>query len=779
VIVRLIKGTGLSGAVRYVMGQGYGRGNDWTLGEDSRVAWVSGQGFGFDITTRDDVDLARRVMEFDAGNQRSRTKRCHKDVMHISLSWHPDEQPTPEQMKAAAQEALAALGMEKARAVFVAHKDRAHTHLHIVASRINPDTGRAFADRNDWLKLDRWALAYELREGIIRCPRRTPIDPHDSQKVLELLTSDRSVFTRRDLERLINRSIVSRRAVAKLADNILADAATVPLRETDDSPVSHYTTGAVLEAERALMRDASALVQSSAHRLSERVRDDILDRHSHLDSEQRAALLRASAPQGLTLISGEAGTGKSVTLQAIREAYAEAGYEVRGLAPTNAVVQDMKADGFAEAFTLASEIQRLAKGLTRWNPRTVLIVDEAAMLSTQTLAEILHKARRTGAKVVLAGDDKQLPSIQRGGMYSTLCFRYGAAELHQVRRISDKQQRLAFNRMHAQDFAAALAIFEQQGALHWGKTQKASRDALVAQYIADTVADPTKKRFVFAYTNADVDRLNTEIRAWRRERGELGPNHILPTKDGPVEFAVGDRIQFTGNARRKAARDLGLTNGMVGTLRHIDGLRLTVELDRKVKGQPRLVAFTVGDNDKAGSFNAFKLGYAGTIHKGQGRTLDHSYLLHTSNWRSAASYVALTRHREHTSIFASHDTTKDIAHLARQMARVDDRRAASLFVCGEPATSDTIRPEAVDDLLRQWKEHAPRPEPTPKRGSEGEGSSFNPEYTPQPSQWPTTAFRAIGLRLRRSVWTPVTSHLHPSRPPPSPPSTTRELRDPG
>jgi hypothetical protein len=99
-------------------------------------------------------------------------------------------------------------------------------------------------------------------------------------------------------------------------------------------------------------------------------------------------------------------------------------------------------------------------------------------------------------------------------------------------------------------------------------------------------------------------------------------------------------------------------------------------------------------------------------------------------------------------------------------------------VCGEPASSDTIRPDAVDDLLRQWKEHAPRPEPTAKRGSQAEGSSFNPEYSPEPPQWPTTAFRAIGVRLRRSVSTPFTSHPDPSRPRPSP-SSTRELHDPG
>ena len=50
------KGKGISGTVRYVLGQGRGHGSDWQPGEESRVAWISGQGFGFDISTREDAD---------------------------------------------------------------------------------------------------------------------------------------------------------------------------------------------------------------------------------------------------------------------------------------------------------------------------------------------------------------------------------------------------------------------------------------------------------------------------------------------------------------------------------------------------------------------------------------------------------------------------------------------------------------------------------------------------------------------------------------------------
>ena len=146
-------------------------------------------------------------------------------------------------------------------------------------------------------------------------------------------------------------------------------------------------------------------------------------------------------------------------------------------------------------------------------------------------------------------------------MFSALQQEHGAAELHYVRRVSNMEQKHAWNCLHAGDFEAALEIFDQQGAIHWSKTKDAAREALVAKYAADAAKEPGKSRFVFAYTNADADALNRDIRALRREWGELGPSHILQTKHGPEAFAVGDRIQFTSTARWTRAHAFGFTNG--------------------------------------------------------------------------------------------------------------------------------------------------------------------------------------------------------------------------
>ena len=120
------------------------------------------------------------------------------------------------------------------------------------------------------------------------------------------------------------------------------------------------------------------------------------------------------------MIAGEAGTGKSTTLAAVRDAYEASGYRVIGMAWTNAVVQNLGHDGFRNATTIAAELRRLETGATQWDGRTVLIVDEAGMLSTKHLAAVTEQARASGAKLILAGDDKQLASIERGGMFGAL-----------------------------------------------------------------------------------------------------------------------------------------------------------------------------------------------------------------------------------------------------------------------------------------------------------------------------------------------------------------------
>jgi hypothetical protein len=344
----------------------------------------------------------------------------------------------------------------------------------------------------------------------------------------------------------------------------------------------------------------------------------------------------------------------------------------------------MRGDGFKRAETITRELNALEKGRTSWNKNTVLIVDEAAMVSDENLARITTAAKQAGAKLILAGDDAQLPSIERAGSFETLRQRFGAAILSEVQRVKDVAEQAVWGKMHKGDFREMLAKADQAGNIHWSAKQSDTLKQMAARYTADLAADPEKKRFLFAYTNADVATLNQHARALHKERGDLGEDKTIKTATGEAQFATGDRIQFTANGWTAKERAAGLVNGRCGSIYDIEILesgkaRLSVDLDVAKGDKAQMVTFIVGEDGRAGELSGFKHGYAGTIYRGQGKTLDQVYVAFSSHWRSSAAYVALTRHREAVHVFAARETVKNLDAMAQSMARVENKRAASAY----------------------------------------------------------------------------------------------------
>jgi hypothetical protein len=237
-----------------------------------------------------------------------------------------------------------------------------------------------------------------------------------------------------------------------------------------------------------------------------------------------------------------------------------------------------------------------------------------------------------------------------------------------VQRVKDQEQQRVFGEMHEGEFLGALQLTEKAGRLHWTGKQDDTLRAMVEHYTGDVAAAPDKRRFMFAFSNAEVDTLNDLARAIYKQRGDLGADVSLQTKDGPQTFATGDRVMFSGGGRTAAEKRAGLINGNAGTITEIDTTGpkpcVTVQLDAAKGQEPQSITFTVGDDAKAGEFNKFKLGYAGTIYKGQGATLDQTYVCHSSPWKSSAAYVALTRHRENVEIFAATNTVRGMDYSA-------------------------------------------------------------------------------------------------------------------
>jgi hypothetical protein len=659
-------------------------------------------------------------MEFQGlpQNQAGKTRKLDNDCYHASLSWGLGQEPSREEMLQAGQEFLKAVGLEKARAVFVMHDDTDHKHIHVVASRIDPETGRSLRMDYDRKAAQKWALEWERAHGQERKPEQGKnlhalidgIEQRDAQAVLAHVTRDKPTFQAWELNRALGYGNLTDADKAAFRAQILGQKNVIGLSDTCDAEVSRYTTVEALAPEMALMSDAGKLKAQDHH--AARAKDvEKAVKDFTLKPEQADALLHLTQANGLGVLWGEAGTGKSHTLKATRAVYEAEGKHVIGLAWTNDVAQQMRGDGFKNTNTIASEFIALEKGRTSWTRDTVVIVDEAAMVSTENLGRLASAARHAGAKLILAGDDAQLASIERGGTFETLRQTHGAAILADVQRVKNVAEQKAWGEMHKGDFRPALEIADKAGNIHWTTRQSDTLKNMAERYASDVSGEvsgdlasvPAKKRFMFAYTNADVATLNAHARGLHKARGDLGDDHTLKTSTGEAQFAEGDRIQFTGNGRTQAEKKAGLVNGRVGTIAALevaeDGTaRVTVDLDSAKDAKPQQIRFTVGADARAGEFDKFKHGYAGTIYRGQGRTLDEVYVGHTAQWRKSASYVALTRHREAVHIFAARETVQDLDAMAAGMARADNKRAASAYFINEESAARAGLQEAVAEF---------------------------------------------------------------------------------
>src|SRR3954452_3416087 len=298
--IRIQTGQGITGCLRYVQGEGRdpktGKVIELAPGAESRAELIGGTGFGFDVTDEARAELARKMMEHAAQNQASKTKKCVQDCVHIELSWARGETPTPEEAMEASRSAVAAQGMGNAMALFYSHSDEDYFHCHIVASKVNPDTGRAYDLAGSWRKGSAWAEQWERDHGgVINTRRETAnelrraIKERDVDGVLEAMTKQRSTFTPAELQRAVNKEIYpktgsgdgAKRSVelerAQFLNAILSGPEVVQLRDKHEAgPTTRYTTRTVLEAELHVLRAANGLKSDAGHGVDEEHRAAVL-----------------------------------------------------------------------------------------------------------------------------------------------------------------------------------------------------------------------------------------------------------------------------------------------------------------------------------------------------------------------------------------------------------------------------------------------------------------------------------------------------------------------
>lgn len=472
---------------------------------------------------------------------------------------------------------------------------------------------------------------------------------------LNALTQQQSTFTHQDLARFVNRHTVDAEQFERVYDKV-KNAENIVSLGLDEQKRERFTTQEMLELETELLNRSKALAITESHPvLHDKAAASLGSRN--LSPQQKEVFDYLLAPQSLRSVVGYAGTGKSYLLGAAREAWESSGYQVKGATLSGIAAQNLEGSSGIGSRTLASWLYRWDRGEAWLGEKDILVVDEAGMLGSRQMARVVHEIEKNGAKLVLVGDIQQLQAIQAGAAFRAIVEQTGFVELTEVRR-----QRVIWQQEATQAFArgevgAALERYQEASHLHEYSTQSLAQQGLVSLWNDVRLSNPTQTQIILAYTRAEVQVLNEEVRNLRKVQGELGKEASFMTVRGEKPFAENDRVYFLKNDR-----DLGVMNGSLGTIAEISKGELLVWLDKGEK-KPRLIAVNVG------LYNHLDHGYAATLYKAQGVTVDRSYLLGSKYFDAHSAYVGMSRHRESVDLFWSREEFPRYQSLVNTLSR--------------------------------------------------------------------------------------------------------------
>jgi len=392
-----------------------------------------------------------------------------------------------------------------------------------------------------------------------------------------------------------------------------------------------YSTRELLDLERSMIERAQRGVHANVARVDRETVDQVLEARPELAGEQ-ADMVRWLTTSGrrVDVVRAGPGTGKTHALDAARAAWQSAGLRVCGTALSARAAGELEAHSGIPSATIAQLRSDAQRG--HYLPRgCVLVVDEAGMVGTRDLAALVRGAERGDSKLVLVGDTRQLPEIEAGGALRSLAERLGAAELHHIRRQQEPWDREAIGAFHRGDHDRWLGAQIEHGRVTVSATAPQAQHAVVAGWLADAKQRGMEATIMLADRRESVRGLNRLARERLRDHGQLGHRELHAAGRA---FAEGERVLALRNNR-----GLGLRNGDRGTVVEVsDDRTLTVRLDREGHRDVRIPTGYL----EAGHLD---YGYAATVHKTQGATLDTVHYLGSDRSFQEAALVAGSRHR--------------------------------------------------------------------------------------------------------------------------------------
>ena len=523
------------------------------------------------------------------------------------------------------------------------------------------------------------------------------------EHILTLIGAERTVFTLQELRSAFEQRLPTGSDLREPMAAVLDNPALVALDSWGAEGAQLFTTRAHVITEQRLIRNAGLLARrrirwDNGAEDAELVSSRLPYGKGGFTEGQREAGRAMLNAEGLVLVRGVAGSGKTTVLKDVAAIWKARGYDVCGGAISGRAARDL-GDG-VEDLTVASLAAWEARWAQGWRPSgkgLVFVMDEAGMVGSDVWSRVQDRIAVLGGKLIAVGDPAQLQPVSSSNAWMAVQSKVGCTVIDHARRQVSEQERRWTEGFAAGGSKASAAIkgYADSGAVRFEDTAEIAIQRLADSYY--TTGKPGETRLALAYTRDDVARLNTAIRQKALARGVVNARteHSYGTAERMVRgkqvsrdlvFGEGDRVVFEA-----ANAGLGITRNTTGTVIQTGTARLVVRLDGAEAQEIELV----GDEIKV-----LDHGYATTLHRSQGVTVDHALTIAHGYMDRHLIYVAMSRHVKSAQMFVPGervDNVETLANMAQRSSwqsletRAELARSGTAFGMGVKVTTDGDR----------------------------------------------------------------------------------------
>jgi len=490
--------------------------------------------------------------------------------------------------------------------------------------------------------------------------------------VLDKVSRNMSVFSSSDLKQAV-KCIPDKEVQERMIEDALAGKSVINLFDTEGNKTNLYTTTGIRAEEEKIMRLAGYVSaeknvislggSKAAGRVNELIAKEKNINSRFSDEQEKALSELLLGDGGVRILRGRAGSGKSYVLGQVCKVSGSVGVNVIGLAPTHKAKLELAKVGYEQNDTVKGMLFKLANGRFNLPKASLIVVDEAGMVGNDDYQELLRVAATRKCNVILSGDERQLSSVQRGGMFEVLAEKQGSSTVFNIKRQSSNWGREVASCFAEARVLEGLSILEGNERIKWSGNVDKSMQELLGDWNSSKyeIGD----RIILAVENKYVNALNAGARQYLKAEGKLEGEEISVSGN---YYMKGDRVLITGTNK-----ELGVINGDLGEVLHASTDRFVMS----VSGGEKTIEFNPSEYD------GFRHGYATTIFKAQGASIKDVYVFHDKFSGIRNSYVSLSRHIDELKLYTNRESTIDMKALVSQLSRDFDKGSSLQYLTEE------------------------------------------------------------------------------------------------